>query len=141
MEKRYSLHDMMKVLARAQETYGYANQVAVAAEECNELAIACLKYVRYPDHQSACAAIRNKIVEETADVVIILNHLYMIFNISPEEQQRIMNAKLARVERWLDTSSEFVQSTIDREVKTKQTCGECAGTLFEVDCNACKTRR
>jgi NTP pyrophosphatase (non-canonical NTP hydrolase) len=109
---------MYNILARAQNTYGYANQVSVAAEECCELAAVCNKYVRYPDHDSACVDLRQKLVNETADVVVILNHLYMIFNITPEEQEKAIDAKLARLVRWMDKSPDLFQSTIDRVVDT-----------------------
>lgn len=111
------IHNMYKLLHRAQNTYGYANQVAVATEELCELGAVLSKYVRYPDHEAASKSLREKIVEETSDVVIVLHHLYTMFNITPEEQDRIIDAKLKRLERWLDTNDNFVQTTIDREVE------------------------
>ena len=105
-----------EILKRAQETYGYSNQVSVAAEECCELAMACNKYIRYPDHETACEKIREKIIEEVGDVGICLEHLYMIFQITPEEVAKAKAAKLERLERWLNASSSMYQTTIDREV-------------------------
>jgi NTP pyrophosphatase (non-canonical NTP hydrolase) len=110
-------HKMIKLLTRAQDIYGYANQVTVATEELCELAQVLCKYPRYPDHQTASGAIRPKVVEEIADVIICLQHLYLIFNIESDELDRVMDAKLERLQRWLDASDDFYQSTIDREVK------------------------
>lgn len=111
------VHKMTKILNRAQDTYGYANQVTVATEELCELAMVLCKYPRYPDHDTASEAIRSKVVEEIADVVICLQHLYLIFNIEPQEIDDAMEVKLLRLERWLNTSPDFYQTTIDREVK------------------------
>lgn len=109
-------HKMYKLLQRAQDTYGYPNQVSIAAEELCELAVICNKYVRYPDHDTAKKALKEKLLEESADVVIMLHHLYMIFGIQPEEQDAWIKAKLERLERWLDTDSTLQQTTLDREV-------------------------
>lgn len=115
------LHDMMKILQKAQNMYGFANQVNVAAEECCELAAVCTKYARFDSHEAACDKIREKIVEETADVTIVLHHLYMIFNITPEEQGKYMEAKLERLQRWMDESQSLEQSTVDRKVNIQGT--------------------
>lgn len=107
----------LSLLSKAQITYGYANQVTVATEELCELAAVLSKYPRYPDHKLACEKLRAKIVEEMADVYIVLEHLTMIFDISQTELDASMDIKLERLERWLSASSDFYQTTIDREVK------------------------
>lgn len=116
-------HRMYNLLHKAQETYGYAQQVNVAAEECLELALACLKYARYPDHTTFCESeykgrnLRDMIIEETADVVIILHHLYTMFNIQPDEQQAWIDAKLDRLQRWLEENNpDMYKTTVDRDV-------------------------
>jgi hypothetical protein len=72
---------------------------------------------------------RERVIEETADVVIILHHLYMMFNIQPDEQQKWIDAKLERLERWLKDSSDIQHTTVDREVKLeldkKRECNTC----------------
>lgn len=110
-------HKMYSILQKAQDTYGYSNQMSVVAEECCELAKECNKYVRYPDHTTASDKLRAKILEETADMVICLNHLYMMFGITPLEQEAVIWAKLERLERWINTTPSFYNTTIDREVK------------------------
>lgn len=113
-----NVHEMTKLLNKAQDTYGYANQVTVATEELCELAQVLCKYPRYPDHDTASEKLRPKIVEEVADVVICLQHLYLIFNITAEEINPMIDSKLARLARWLDTNDDFYQTTLDREVVT-----------------------
>lgn len=111
-----NVHQMNKILHRAQMVYGYPNQVSVAIEELCELGAALSKYPRYPDHDTASEKLRPKIVEEVADVCIVLQHLYMIFNIEPDEIDQAMDKKLGRLERWLNSSDDFYQSTIDRDL-------------------------
>lgn len=106
-----------EVLRRAQEVYGFSNQVSVSAEECCELAMVLLKYVRYPDHKVACSKLREKIVEEYGDVKICMRHLEMMFEITPEEVDVVIGKKIDRLERWLDSSNSMYQTTIDREVR------------------------
>lgn len=110
------MHRMYKTLQKAQDTYGYKNQMSVVAEECCELAKECNKYVRYPDHDTASHHIRDKILEETADMVICLHHLYMMFDITEEEQNSVINKKLDRLERWLNSSDDMYETVLDREV-------------------------
>ena len=105
------------ILKRAQDTYGYKNQMSVVAEECCELGKECNKYVRYPNHEVAERELRDKILTEVADMIICLNHLYMMFDINPEECEKHVEVKLDRLERWLDSSSDMYQTTIDREVE------------------------
>jgi hypothetical protein len=113
---------MYKILAKAQETYGYPNQVMVAVEELMELGQVLSKYPRYNTHTDFCEAVyhgenlREKVIEESADVVICLHHLYMMFNIQPGEQERYIDAKLKRLDRWLNESTSMQQTTIDRDV-------------------------
>lgn len=109
-------HKMNSILIRAQETYGYANQVSVATEELCELGSVLSKYVRYPNHETASMELRSKILDEIADVNVVLNHLYLMFGIDKEELERAMEVKLIRLERWLNKSSDFYHTTQDRRV-------------------------
>lgn len=111
------IKNMTDLLVRAQETYGYSNQVTVATEELLELGAVLCKYPRYPDHTTADKQLRGDIVDEIADVVICLQHLYIMFNITEAEISDRMDKKLKRLERWLDSSSDAYQTTVDREVE------------------------
>jgi hypothetical protein len=145
------IHKMLDILHKAQETYGYANQVTVAAEECLELALILQKYPRYPTHTDFCEALdkdkgvtmRERVVEEAADVVICLNHLYTMFNVTPEEVERYMDEKLERLQRWLNAEDKTMyQTTVDRDFH-KETVELLASVDVErkpvpVNCDACK---
>ena len=113
------IHNMINILQKAQNTYGYSNQINVAMEELAELIAVIAKYPRYPDHTTAMEdkEFRAHVIEETADVVIVLNHLYMIFEINLEEQEGVINKKLARLERWLNTSPKFSHTMKDRGIE------------------------
>lgn len=106
---------MREILKQAQDKFGYATQITVVTEELCELAAILSKYPRYPNHELASEKIRSKVVEEVADVVICLEHVSMIFNISPEELHKVKQAKLGRLERWLEADNGMYQTTIDRD--------------------------
>ena len=112
------IHNMMNILQKAQDTYGYPNQVNVAMEELAELIAALAKYPRYPDHTTAMEdkKFRDHVIEEVADVHIILQHLYMIFKLDPQEVEDVMDKKLQRLDRWLKTSEDFSHTMVDREL-------------------------
>lgn len=108
---------MEKLLKRAQNTYGYTNQITVATEELCELACVLAKYPRYHNHEAACADLRDRVVDELADVTVVSKHVQMIFDITDEELQDRIQAKLDRLERWLDTDSSMETTVKDREVR------------------------
>lgn len=124
MSKSYDQESMLKLLKRAQDTYGNANQMSVVTEECCELGQVSAKYSRYPDHKSFCESmykgktLREHIIEEVGDVIVCLNHLMGMFEITNEELDATINPKLERLEGWLDASNSMYQTTIDREVNT-----------------------
>ncbi len=108
---------MKKLLKRAQDTYGYTNQITVATEELCELACILAKYPRYHNHEAACADLRDRVVDELADVTVVSKHIEMIFDITPKELYDRVQLKLARLERWLDTDSSMETTVKDREVR------------------------
>ena len=109
---------MQTVLKRAQDTYGFANQLTVATEELCELAAVLSKYPRYPNHELASEKIREKVIEEMADVIICLEHIYMIFKVQDAEIDGAIESKIERLTRWLNASDSQYQTTVDRELKT-----------------------
>ena len=110
-------HERHNVLLDAQETYGYANQITVACEELCELGAVLNKYPRYNFHDDAVEALRDKVLEETADVIIGIRHVQMIFGIQPDELEHMMDRKLSRLKRWLENDDKsFQHTTEDRAV-------------------------
>lgn len=106
---------MKQILKKAQDRYGYKNQIIVTSEELSELTQALLKYCRYPDHETAINETQMKVYEELADVIICIGHIEMIFDIKPFLLNEIKERKLERMRRWLETEEGFEQTTKDRK--------------------------
>lgn len=109
---------MNNVLARARDVYGNNNQIMVCIEELNELACVLAKFPRYDSESEAREDLHQKAVDEVADVEIILYHVKAILNISPKELEARKLAKVARVERWLNSSKSMQRTIEDRTVET-----------------------
>lgn len=121
-------NEIHRLLQNAQATYGYANQITVAIEELCELGAVLAKYPRYDFHDDAVDALRTKVVEETADVIIVLRHIQMIFGIQPTDVEDMMDKKLNRLKRWLESENKSIQHTTeDRAVEVPHStdCTEC----------------
>lgn len=103
------------LLKKARETYGDKNQILVSMEELNELACVLAKYPRYDDPDKATSELHDKVLDEVADVMIVLDHIVNIFSLSdPEIDNRIIK-KVIRLKRWLD-HSESMQETVDDRI-------------------------
>lgn len=108
----------LNVLEEARQRYGYKNQIAVATEELNELAAILSKYHRFSveEHQEALEALREKVLEEVADVEIVLNHVKSVFEISQKEVLGTKKVKVRRIKRWLESSDSLKHTMKDREL-------------------------
>lgn len=82
------------VIEKAIETYGSMNQCVVAMEEMAELQKELSKAIRGEE-------VRENIVEEMADVEIMIMQLRRIFTISDKEINAHKRAKLKRLEKRL----------------------------------------
>lgn len=111
--------NVQEVLKEAQERFGFKNQIIVAAEELNELSCAILKYARYEDHEKALEKTREKVLEEYADAIIVLNHISMIYDLGQMEIDMTITQKMERMERWLASGKGFEQTTVDRKWKNE----------------------
>lgn len=118
-------NEMHRLLETAQATYGYANQVVVAIEELCELGAVLSKYPRYDFHDDAMEALRDKVLEETADVIIMLRHIQMIFGLQPNEIDDMMDKKLNRLKRWLENDDKSFQHTTEDRAVGYQSCENC----------------
>lgn len=118
-----------EVLAKARETYGDTAQILVSTEELCELAAVCSKYPRYKTQEKAQDELHDKAVDEVADVLIVLDHVINIFGLTPVDIGDRIAGKIARLERWLNTSNSMEQTTVDREVPgqlpIKEMCQGC----------------
>lgn len=126
------------VLERARQTYGNKNQILVCIEELNELACVLAKYPRYDSEEQATSELRGSVLDEVADVSIILNHVEAIFNFSEEEIESRVHQKRERLKRWLDSSKSMQITVEDREVKEPDREISCANCK-QIDYSLCKT--
>lgn len=86
----------MKTIHRVISTFGERNQKMQTLEELMELQSAIFENVhRGTDN-------RKNIVEEIADVEIMLAQMKEVFNIQPQEIQEIQDYKLGRLEHTID---------------------------------------
>ena len=81
------------------DTYGTSSQVDMAIEECSELQKALLKHRRKPGEEA-----REAIIDEIADVEIMLNQLKLIFSCTKDVSERVdykIERQLERIKaRW-----------------------------------------
>lgn len=112
------------LLKKARDTYGNKNQILVCMEELNELACVLAKYPRYTQEVDAVRELHDKVLDEVADVTVILEHVKEILNITEDELDERISKKLSRLERWLDHSTSMEETTIDRAVDG-DTCKQC----------------
>ena len=105
----------MKTIHRVISTFGERNQKMQTLEELMELQSALFENVhRGTDN-------RKNIVEEVADVEVMLVQIKQMFDIKTEEIQEVQDNKLARLEH-----------TIDKYIKKQQESGS-AQTLVQID--------
>lgn len=73
--------------------YGPEAQARIAMEECAELIQAVNKCLQYPDNEEK----HTDLVEEMADVAIMLNQLMLIFNVKHDEFNVMIKKKTERI--------------------------------------------
>ena len=114
------------ILKTARETYGKKNQILVCMEELNELACVLAKYPRYEDEDKATHELHDKILDEYADVLIIMDHVKNIADLSDTEIRNRVSAKIDRLNRWLNHSDSMQETVDDRKVvETPEPCKSC----------------
>lgn len=106
----------VRTLRQARSTYGPRNQIAVAAEECIELAKELLKALRYEDFDSAVQSTGDKVTEEVADVLIVLDHVLNLYAISTDDLRYFTAVKMDRLRKWLDNSESIEFTTKERSL-------------------------
>ena len=108
-----------KTLQKARETYGAHKQIGVAAEECTELAKELIKAFRYDDFEDAVKNTKDSVVDEVADVLIVLDHVLNLYSITQADLQPHISRKMNRLRYWLSQSDsiEFTTKirTVDKE--------------------------
>lgn len=90
-------HEQINKLNRIINTYGIAPQEDMAIEECSELIKALLKCRRNPSTGAV-----EVIIDEIADVKIILQQLEIIYGCQSEVENRVeykINRQIERIEK------------------------------------------
>ncbi len=87
--------DQKEVLYKAIKTYGFNAQLDMCIEEMSELTKEICKKKRGKDN-------RMEIIEEMADVYIMLEQLKFICDVSHEEIQEAAKLKVERLSRRLE---------------------------------------
>lgn len=143
-------NEAKKVLLRARDVYGNRNQISVAIEELNELACVLCKFIRYDREADAIEALRCNVIDELADVLVVSEHIKAIFNLTDSSVEQRAEAKVARVNGWLNKSNSIEQTTIDRKVPDrleaafkaglKKECQNCANVGDRPTCEQCNDK-
>lgn len=128
----------LDVLEKARDTYGNKNQILVCIEELNELACVLAKFPRYNNEDDAVEKLHYDVLDEVADVTIILNHVKSILQITDEEVDDRVDKKIARLNRWLNKSTSMQQTTEDRAVEVG--CDSCGRKIMQ-ETEMCATCR
>lgn len=108
--------EVLQDLSKAREAYGNNNQILVCMEELNELACVLAKYPRYDDESKATQELHHKVLDEVADVMVILSHVQNIFGLTDEEINDRIYSKIGRLRRWLHASDSMQETLDDRKV-------------------------
>lgn len=118
----------VQILEKARFIYGTKKQLAVAAEECCELSQALLKLFRYDNVGEGIVNTREKVLEERADVAIMLNHIDALYDFSTSEIDRVASQKILRLKSWLEHSNKSEYTVEYREIPIKER--NCEGCFY-----------
>ena len=86
------------VLEENIKEHGVAFETVIAMEECAELIQAISKVKRY----GFVGEYRDNLIEEIADVNIVVLELMMIFDISNDDIAEFIDSKIQRIKKRLD---------------------------------------
>ncbi len=87
----------LKILKKSLKTYGVEKTILVCMEELSELIQAISKIERYPDEEIR----KYNLVEEIADVNVIVEYLKIIYDINNEDISEWTERKLSRLSKIL----------------------------------------
>lgn len=104
---RTDIHDKMI------DKFGEQQQINICIEEMSELIAVLSKYSRYKDGNIP-EEIKNKVIEELADVMITFPYLYRIFNFNLDDIVTHQILKFNRMKRWINCDDGIENTTKDR---------------------------
>lgn len=105
-----------EILQKAREVYGEHRQMGVACEELCELAAVLNKFCRYKNPSDAVNSLHDRVLDEYADVCIMLKQVRGIFDFTEMDVKAKIAVKLNRLDYWLSRSDDLELSTTVREV-------------------------
>lgn len=105
-----------QILELARKTYGAHKQIGVAAEECTELAKELIKAFRYDDFNDAVKNTKEQVVDEVADVLIVLDHVIELYKIKERDLIPYIYKKVDRLNYWLQNSDSIEFTTKSRSI-------------------------
>lgn len=76
--------------------YGVSSQLGIAQEECAELIQAISKIARGKNNPDGYFELKDHLVEEMADVIVCINQLQQMFDISDKQLEMEINVKINR---------------------------------------------
>ena len=86
-------NEQVKLMEKALDKWGEVSQIGMVVEECAELIVALQKYVnRTPKSETV-----DNVIDEIADVEIMLAALRVILGVDDETLQKRMEEKLGRL--------------------------------------------
>lgn len=89
---------MTAILEENIKEHGVVLETVIAMEECAELIQAISKVKRY----GFAGEYRDNLVEEIADVDIVITELLMAFNVSEDEFFSVLDRKIQRIKSRLE---------------------------------------
>lgn len=109
--------DVRETLKKMRLKFGCFNQLLVSIEELNELACVLAKIPRYDTVDEALENIHDKVVDEVSDVLIVMDHVIKICNLTDEDIYDRLSKKVDRIKRWNASENGGMKvTTVDREV-------------------------
>lgn len=109
-----------ETLQAARETYGPFRQIGVAAEECTELAKELIKAFRFDEFSTAVERTKENVVDEVADVFIILDHVINLYDITMQDLTPHISQKMTRLRYWLEHDDRMEFTTEYRNLDTDE---------------------
>lgn len=121
------------ILQKARDTYGAHKQIGVAAEECTELAKELIKAFRYDNFEDAVSHTRECVIDEVADVLIVLDHVITLYNIKGTDVRPYIERKINRLGFWLSNSDSIEFTTKVRSVEHTKPYNPCNDCDYKAD--------
>ena len=96
------MEEYASILEENIKEHGVVLETVIAMEECAELIQAISKVKRY----GFVGEYRDNLIEEIADVDIVITELLMAFNVSEDEFFSVLDRKIQRIKSRLEERNE-----------------------------------